>query len=647
MCGIAGFADFSRRNDEEALERMTATLRHRGPDGSGAVLTRCGRAEVGLGHRRLSIIDLSHHADQPMHFDGLSVVFNGEIYNYAELRSELSALGHTFQTQSDTEVVLHSWREWGEAAVQRWHGMFALTLLDSARRRLICVRDRAGVKPLFYAKRGDLFLFGSELKSLAAHPGFSASLDPVAASTFLQYGYVPGPLCILQDAQKLLPGHLLRVDLDTGELTHQRYWNVYDAYNASKTTLSLAEAVDETAKVLQRAFEYRLVADVPVGVFLSGGYDSTCVTALLQKDRTQRLKTFTIGMPDAGLDEAPFARRVAEHLGTDHTEYYCEAKDALDIIPSLPHFYDEPFADSSAIPTILVSRIARRSVTVALSADGGDELFAGYNRYDYIQRYAERIQAVPASVRNMLASLLRAIPSERLPLLRSRPNFHARYGKLAGLLADPSPQQLLKSLTSVFSPLELRSLLSEPVVTPRTQHDSTELRTRDADALSFMMAVDFQTYLVDDILQKVDRATMSVALEGREPFLDQSVIWWAARLPNEYKYRNGTKKFILREIVHRHVPKSMMDRPKMGFGIPIHTWLTGPLRPLVMDLLSERSLARHGLFVFSEVRKLVNGFYAGRTELHLKLWHLLTFQMWHAAWLAPGRLALAPEAAAG
>jgi asparagine synthase (glutamine-hydrolysing) len=407
---------------------------------------------------------------------------------------------------------------------------------------------------------------------------------------------------------------------------------VYDYYNKPKLDISLTEAVEGTEKILEKAFQYRMVADVPVGVFLIGGYDSSCVTALLQKNSTEKIRTFTIGTTDNKLDEAPFARHIAQHLGTDHTEYYCSPKEALEIIPELPYYYDEPFADSSAIPTILVSRLARKKVTVALSADAGDEIFAGYNRYDYISRYGSRISSIPKPVRKMAVAAMETISSEKIPYFRDQQNFHSRYDKLKNLLADPSPAELLKNLSQVFNDKDIRRLFREPVNELETAHSGNEMKEGYADPLAYMMAVDYQTYMVDDILQKVDRATMSVSLEGREPFLDQDIIEWAAQLPSSHKYYNGQKKYILRQIVHKYLPREIMERPKMGFGIPMEQWLTSELRPLVEEHLSEEALNRHGLFNVAEVRKLVAEFLNGRKEKHLKVWYLLMFQMWYKQW---------------
>ena len=634
MCGIAGFVDFKNKSSEEILARMACAVPHRGPDGQGVYMAQAPAAQIGLGHRRLSIIDLSTSANQPMHYNGLHLIFNGEIYNYNEIRDRLIAKGHQFNTHSDTEVILHSWQEWGEACIQQWRGMFAIALYDEQKNELICIRDRAGVKPFNYYWKEGLFLFSSELKSMVAHPRFEKQIEPNAVASFLQYGYVPYPYSIYKHTHKLPPGHLLRLDLTTQQIQIKQYWNVYDYYNKPKLTIDLPTAIEETEKILQEAFQLRMVADVPVGVFLSGGYDSSCVTALLQKNSTEKIKTFTIGTTETKLNEAPFAKEIAQRLGTDHTEYYCTHQEALEIIPELPHYYDEPFADSSAIPTILVSRLARKKVTVALSADAGDEIFAGYNRYDYISRYGQRLQSIPKPVRKIAAAAMESISSESLPYLRNKRNFHSRYDKLKNLLNDPSTSQLLKNLSHVFSQKDIEAIFQNQVQELETAHSSTGLKAEFNDPLSFMMAIDYQTYMVDDILQKVDRATMSASLEGREPFLDQHIIEWAAQLPSDYKYHQGQKKYILKQIVHKYIPQQQMERPKMGFAIPVEAWLANELKELVQYYLSEAKLKEHNLFNVSQVKKLTDEFYGGRTEKYLKIWHLLMFQMWYEKWMA-------------
>lgn len=430
MCGISGFIDFNKKTNISTLEKMNRTLAHRGPDGEGYKIYNTENAITGLGHRRLSIIDLSEGGSQPQKFENLHIVFNGEVYNYKEIKAELESKGHSFNSHSDTEVVLHAYKEWGSEALKKFIGMFAFVIYDDAAQTLFACRDRAGVKPLFYYYANGLFLFASELKALMQHPEFIKEINVDAAAAYMQYGYVPAPHCIFNNAFKLKPGHFLTLNTVTGTLSTQQYWNVYDAYNKPVLKIDFNEAVSETEKLLESAFQYRMVSDVPVGVFLSGGYDSSCVTALLQKNNTEKIKTFTIGVPDAGLNEAPYAKEIAAYLGTDHTEHYCTQKEALEIVPQLPFFYDEPFADSSAIPTSLVCKIARQKVTVALSADAGDEVFAGYNRYDYVMKYGKTIQSLPAPVRKAASAVMNAIPASAIPIMNKKYLFHSRYEKI-------------------------------------------------------------------------------------------------------------------------------------------------------------------------------------------------------------------------
>lgn len=634
MCGIAGFTDFNKKSDDNILAQMSCAVPHRGPDGQGTYVAQNANASIGLGHRRLSIIDLSTSANQPMHFGGLHLIFNGEIYNYNEIRDRLISLGHQFTTHSDTEVILHSWKEWGERGIEHWRGMFAIAIYDENKDELVCIRDRAGVKPFHYYFKDGLFLFSSELKSITAHPAFQKQVNPDAVASFLQYGYVSHPHCIYRDTYKLQPGHILRLNLSTKEIKLNQYWSVYEAYNKPKLRITLPEAIEETERILQDAFQLRMVADVPIGVFLSGGYDSSCVTALLQKNSAEKIKTFTIGTTAAHLNEAPFAKDIAQRLGTDHTEYYCTPEEALAIIPELPYYYDEPFADSSAIPTILVSRMARQNVTVALSADAGDEIFAGYNRYDYLSRYGQKLNAIPRPMRKMAVAAMESVSSQSIPYFKNKRNFHSRYDKLKNLLNDPSPAELLKNLSQVYNHKDIADLFNKQVMELPTAHNSAALKQEFYDPLSYIMAIDYETYMVDDILQKIDRATMSVSLEGREPFLDQRIIEWAAQLPSDYKYHHGQKKYILKQIVHKYIPQEVMERPKMGFAIPVESWLTNELKDLVQEYLSEKEINQHGLFKYSEVKKLTTEFFNGRTEKYLKVWHLLMFQMWYKKWMA-------------
>ena len=633
MCGISGFIDFKKTTTQNILEKMNRTMQHRGPDGEGYGMYQNDIATVGLGHRRLSIIDLSEGGSQPQTFGSLHITFNGEIYNYAEIKAELEIKGHSFHSHSDTEVILHAYAEWGSKSLQKFIGMFALVIYDEANKQLFACRDRAGVKPFFYYWKNGLFLFASELKAIVQHPAFTKEINLAAAAAYMQYGYVPTPHCIFKDTHKLKPGHFLDFNITNRELNVKQYWNVYDAYNKPPLKIDLPEAIEETEKLLTNAFQYRMVSDVPVGVFLSGGYDSSCVTALLQKNNTEKIKTFTIGVPDAGLNEAPYAKEIAAHLGTDHTEYYCTQKEALEIVPQLPFFYDEPFADSSAIPTSLVSKIAREKVTVALSADAGDEIFAGYNRYDYIMKYGKQLQAIPGFMRKSAAALLNIIPAGSIPILNKKYLFHSRYEKVKLLLKSPTEHNILLSLTKQMGEDDIAALFKSPIDILSTAFDSKELKPEFHSTLSYIMAIDYQTYLLDDILQKVDRAGMSVSLEGREPFLDHRIIEWAAQLPMEYKYNKGNKKYILKQIVHKYLPKEMMDRPKMGFGIPIANWLQNDLKPFVDQYFDESFIIKQNIFNNTEIQRIKESFYQGKIERAEKIWYLLMFQMWYDKWM--------------
>lgn len=427
MCGIAGFIDFNKKSTEDNIKSMIQPLNHRGPDGDGTLLIPSTDAVIGFGHKRLSIIDLTETGKQPMSFGKLHLTFNGEIYNYKEIKIELIDLGHSFVGESDTEMILHAYDQWGTDAVHKFIGMYAIVIFDEQKNEVICFRDRAGVKPFFYYWQNDVFLFASELKSFHEHPDFKKEIDLDAVAAFMQYGNVPTPHCIFKHCAKIQPGHSLKIDLTSKKIKEDQYWNVYDFYNKPKLDLSYEEAKGQTKDILRSAFNYRMVADVPVGVFLSGGYDSTCVTSILQSESTSKLKTFTIGVPDLGLNEAPYAKDIANHLGTDHTEINCTQDEAINMIKDLPFYYDEPFADSSAIPTTLVSKAARKDVTVALSADGGDEIFAGYNRYDYMLRYGKKLNSIPGFIRKSMVGVMNNVSSERIPVLKNKYNFHNRY----------------------------------------------------------------------------------------------------------------------------------------------------------------------------------------------------------------------------
>jgi asparagine synthase (glutamine-hydrolysing) len=641
MCGIVGIVDFSFGSNENILVECTNSLFHRGPDGFGYQFFEKKNFQLGLGHRRLSIIDLTDAGKQPMNFNEFWIVFNGEIYNYADIKVELENLGHSFKSNSDTEVILHAYSQWGDSCLERFIGMFAFVIYNEKQNTFFMARDRAGVKPFFYYYDEELFMFSSELKSFHKHTNFKKIINLSSVQAFVQFGSVPTPHTIFENSFKLKPGHYLKFDLST-RLEKKKvfpenqieYWSVYDSYNSSKINISFDDAKKKTKDILLSACNYRLISDVPVGVFLSGGYDSASVVSLLQSNLTKKLKTFTISVPDIGLDEAPFAKAIANHLGTDHTEIDCTQREVLEIIPHLAHYFDEPFADSSAIPTTLVSQAARKKVTVALSADAGDEVFAGYNRYDFITKYGRKINSIPSFMRKVTSNMMNKIPSHSLPILRNKYNFHNRYEKLKILLKDPSPRNIMLSISQQFTDNQIQELMLENHDFLKTSYISERLNEDNYSNLSYMMAIDYETYLVDDIMQKVDRSTMSASLEGREPYLDHRIIEWAARLPDDYKYNRGIKKYILREIFHDYIPKTIMERPKMGFAIPIGKWLQKELKELVLDHLNEHFIKDQRIFNFKYIERILIEFYENKKmELDVKIWYLLMFQMWYRRWI--------------
>ncbi|MNK33129.1 Asparagine synthetase [glutamine-hydrolyzing] 1 [compost metagenome] len=630
MCGIAGFIDFNGASSEEDLNNMTHSLEHRGPDGFGTFIQGTSGYKIGLGHRRLSILELSELGKQPMNWNQFTIVFNGEIYNFQEIKSELEKAGHTFISESDTEMILHAYSEWGAKCLDRFIGMFAFVIFDSQKEEVFIARDRAGVKPLFLYQKNGLFLFASELKAFHQHPDFDKKINIQAVQAYLQYGSVPTPHCIFENCSKLQPGHYIKTSLTDFKCDPVQYWNVYDYYNKPKLEISPQEAKTETERLLKSACEYRMVSDVPVGVFLSGGYDSTCVTALLQKDRSEALRTFTISVPDIGLNEAPYAKEIADRLQTNHTETECTAKDAIDLIAELPYFYDEPFADSSAIPTTLVSKIAKQHVTVALSADGGDEVFAGYNRYEMILKYGQKLNKIPGFARKSMAGVMELVPANAIPVLKNKYNFAQRYEKTKSILRNTSDQNIMLSVSQLFTEDQINTICTRKFEKLSSYFDSKELK--NYSPLAFAQAMDYQTYLLDDILQKVDRASMAVSLESREPLLDHRIIEYAAQLPDDLKFRDGSKKWLLKEIVHDYIPKQVMDRPKMGFAIPIESWLKHELRDLVETYLSEKKILETGLFNWPEINQLKQSFFEGRKEFGVKIWYLLSYMMWYERW---------------
>ena len=625
MCGITGFCDFNKKSTKEELTKMTDVLHHRGPDDSGCSFYERGTVTVGLGHRRLSVLDLSTHGHQPMEFDYLEIIYNGEVYNFKEIRRELENYHYSFNSDSDTEVIIKAYHKWGIKAVDKFNGMFAIAIYNKKTEKFILIRDRAGVKPFYWYFKNNLFMFASELKSFHQHDKFQTEIDIDALSLFLQLGYIPQPHAIFLNTYKLKAGYYLEIDLKSKKIEELSYWDVIDFYNKPKLDIGEDDAIIETEKLLKSAFNYRMVSDVPVGVFLSGGYDSSIVTALLQTDRSEKIKTFTIGFYEDKYNEAPHAKKVAQYLGTEHTEYYCSHTEALEIIPTLVDIYDEPFADQSAIPTILVSKIAKENVTVSLSADGGDEIFGGYNKY--ITNLEKKSQ---------IFSKLKNITGIK------NLNYMASFLQSNGIIKDAFLENKVAKL-SFENSVELQKLIPyfvTPVATEKlikgykykkqnTSFDEIMHLADNLDSFDKMFAIDYKTYLVDDILHKIDRATMSVSLEGREPLLDHRIIEFVSRLPSHYKIKNGDKKWLLKQITHKHLPKEMMDRPKMGFGIPVEEWLKNELRDYLEEFLSD---SFDSILRGKELEKIKTLFYKERVNYQM-IWNLLVFQMWYKKWM--------------
>lgn len=633
MCGIVGFIDYNKRSSKEKLKKMTDVLHHRGPDDSGYSFYDEEKQHIALGHRRLSILDLSTHGHQPMVFEQYEIAYNGEVYNFKEIREELEPLGYSFESDSDTEVILKAYHQWGIKAVDRFNGMFAISIYDKSKQKLILIRDRAGVKPLYWYWKDGLFMFSSELKSFHEHADFQKSINKDALALYLQYGYILQPYTIFEHTHKLQSGHYLEFDIQSSTFNIIKYWDVIDFYNKPKLDMSEEEAIEKMETLLKSAFEYRMVADVPVGVFLSGGYDSSIVTALLQDGREEKLNTFTIGFHEKGFDESPYAKQVAKHLGTNHTEYYCTQKDALEIIPKLCEMYDEPFGDSSAIPTALVSKLAREKVTVSLSADGGDEIFAGYGKYDTALRYYNFFSKIPSIVLPLISNMMDIVNPKYIPLFNKTYNYATRYEKIKNILKANSTVSAMEFTSQHFTNNELKRLLKGNYTSLTTNFKNNAQLSSNNDAINKMLAIDYQTYMQDDILTKVDRATMSVSLEGREPLLDHRIVEFVAQLPSELKYKNGDKKWMLKQITHRYLPKEMMDRPKMGFAIPITEWFRDELRDYFMKYLNRERLERENIFVVDEIIKLRDICLLGDSANIQRLWWILMFEMWYERWM--------------
>ena len=621
MCGIAGIIDRMGFSNDGILHNMSGALAHRGPD-SAAQNSWTSPCYVGLAHRHLAILDTSDLGTQSMHFQQLSLVFNGEIYNFKALKKELEALHHEFQTSTDSEVLLHAYQEWGVEALHKLKGMFAFALLDRTLNRLVLARDRFGVKPLYCYKKDHLFLFASELKALKKHPKFNPPIAPKALSRFLQYGNVPAPETIFENTFKVMPGCYMSIDLNTLEFHTETYWSPIPSYQNAPLNLTLPEAKALIKPLLEDAVLQRTVSDVPIGLFLSGGYDSATTAGILSQ-HLAALNTFTVSVPDAGLNEGPSARKIAEFLGTQHTEIECTSSEALAVIPQLPFMYDEPFADSSAIPSYLVAKEAVKSVKVALSADGGDELFGGYNRYKYFFK-------IPSAVKHFPAPL--GIGMEKAIQVLGLKGLNAqRLAKFSRLFGEFSVENYLNAMTQSMPDKELASfLLNAPTLDAFPFHEANT-------PLGSLMLNDTLNYLPNDILHKVDRATMAVGLEGREPFLDHTLLETLARLPDSHKCTGKQSKILLRHIAHDYIPEALLTGPKKGFAIPINRWMRSHLKSELLELSALTYLAQQGLFRPEKMGRLVRDFLSGKDSHALFVWYFYSFQIWYNVWIRPAK----------
>jgi len=651
MCGIVGIANSQTSVSLDVIRKMTDQLSHRGPDDEGIWQNRTG--QVALGHRRLAILDLSPLGHQPMSSPSgrYTIAYNGEVYNFRELAATLGGCGHTFRSRSDTEVLLAAFEQWGlVAALEKLNGMFAFALWDNQEHCLYLVRDRMGIKPLYYGWIDQSFVFASELKAVVAHPKASLSIDRESLLLMLQYAYIPSPYCIYDRLYKLPPGSYLRIDLhDTArgnsdfsplcqsaaKLHPVPYWSLTDIAEEGRRNPfcgSDREAATELERLLQASVARRMIADVPCGAFLSGGIDSSTVVAMMQSS-SRNVRTFSIGFDQPAYNETDHAREIADHLGTQHTELQVDGKQALEVVPRLPTMFDEPFADPSQIPMFLVSQLARRSVVVSLSGDGGDELFAGYNRYTWPERLWPYVERIPRPARRVFSYGVTRFAPKRWEslgnfvehLLPTQLRFSVpgeKMHKLARAMHANSVDSFYDSMMGQWRDPE--TLLAESPAMPTEATDCCA----DMEFAPRMMCKDQLRYLPDDLLAKVDRSSMAVSLEVRVPILDHEVVRFAWSLPHSMKHRDGETKWILRRVLENYVPRPMFNRPKMGFSVPIDAWLRGPLREWGEELLDQKRLRREGFFNPKPIRRAWQDHQRGRANRQYGLWNVLMFQAW-------------------
>jgi len=616
MCGIVGF----NGKKTKKMERMLKSIHHRGPDDSGMFESDI----CSLGHVRLSILDLSSHGHQPMKYENLTMVYNGEVYNFKEIRDDLIALGYTFTSDTDSEVILKAYHAWGIKSVDRFIGMFAIAMYNSESSDLVLIRDRVGVKPLYYYFDGKDFIFASELKPIMEYKE-DLSISKDALNAYFQFGYISSNLSIFENCYKLPAGYYGTFNANKCKFELKEYWSILPFFKLPKFQKTETELVDELENILIDAFKYRMVSDVPVGVFLSGGIDSSIVAAILQKHHGN-IHTFTIGFKEAKYNEATYAKEVAEYLGTKHTEKFLGAEEAKKILEHYVDIYDEPFGDSSGIPTTMVCQVAKDAgVKVVLSADGGDEIFCGYNRYWETYKQGKNIFKIPYFLRKTTARLLDSILE-----FTSGKGINSKLKALKDLLPSPDWQGFYQEKVSFFRSNDLKSLLNRKRLLDKYHFHIPNT----ISPMEQMMLTDYHRYMVDDILTKVDRATMSVSIEGREPLLDHRIAEFMAQVPFEYKYRDTDSKYLLRKVLERYIPKEMIDRPKMGFAIPMSEWFEEDLNILFKENFKKENVLEHGLFEYAYIQNIYENFNK-ETILNStnKLWFILVFQLWYKRYI--------------
>ncbi len=633
MCGISGFIDSSKTLTESTLSNMSKVISYRGPDSSDKILLVNKFANVGMAHNRLSILDLTSAGKQPMEFNGAYICYNGEVYNYQDIRLELINYGYDFITNTDTEVILKAFDKWGVKCVERFVGMFSFVIYKE--NKVFFCRDRAGVKPLFYYFNNKILLFASELKSIIECELFPKELDNSGLISYLKYGYIENSKCIYKDTYKLNPGSWMILELESFSIKFEKYWDVENYYIANKTDLSYTDVIEKTEEVLLNSFKLRMISDVPVGIFLSGGYDSNCLAGMLGSTNNYNLNTFSVGFENYQDNETSISKITSNYIGTNHTEIICSKSDIISSYDKISHFYDEPFSDLSSIPSMIVCEISKSSgVTVALSADGGDEIFGGYNKYINALKIFERTKKFdffPNEILDLFSKISSSLMGQTsLSYLREHIELLNKKVKLINI---KQPEKLLEEISLIFSNDEINIMLKDPILA-HCSNDQYESSNSIVGFLDKMLCVDYKTYMRDNILTKMDRAGMSSSLEVREPFLDHRIIEWVAMIPEEFKISNNLiTKSILKDITHRYVPQKFLNKKKQGFGFPVLDYLDEVLNTEISLYLNIDYINRQNIFNPVYINYLVDRYKSNPTKYFKKIWVLINFQVWYNKWI--------------